>query len=89
MCGSKTEEMAGEWGRLHSEELCDLYPSPNIFRVIKSRRMTWAGHVPRIGEKNRGFREGNRKVGRRRHRSGDNIEMDLQEIERGTGMRLI
>jgi hypothetical protein len=43
--------VTGEWGRLHSEELNDLYSSPNIIRVIKSRIMRWAGHVARMGEK--------------------------------------
>jgi hypothetical protein len=48
--GPKRNEVTGEWGKLHSEELNDLYSSPNIVRVIKSRRMRWAGHVARIGE---------------------------------------
>jgi hypothetical protein len=48
--GSKRDEATGEWRRLHNEELNDLYSSPNIIRVIKSRRMGWAGHVARIGE---------------------------------------
>jgi len=43
------DEVTGDWRRLHNEELNDLYPSPNIVRVIKSRRMTWAGHVARMG----------------------------------------
>jgi hypothetical protein len=42
--------MTGEWRRLHKEELNDLYSSPNIIRVIKSRRMRWAGHIARVGE---------------------------------------
>jgi hypothetical protein len=46
----KKEEVAGSWRRLHSEELHNLYASPNIIRVIKSRRMRWAGHVARMGE---------------------------------------
>ena len=40
----------GEWRKLHNEELCDLYSLPNIVRVVKSRRMRWAGHVARMGE---------------------------------------
>ena len=46
--GSRREEVTGEWRRLHNEELNDLYSSPNIERVIKSRRMRWAGHVARF-----------------------------------------
>ena len=46
----RRDEVTGEWRRLHNEELNDLYSSPNIVRVIKSRRMRWAGHVPRMGE---------------------------------------
>jgi len=48
--GPRREEVTGEWRRLHNEELNDLYCSPNIVRVIKWRRMRWAGHVARIGE---------------------------------------
>ena len=46
----RRDEVTGEWRRLHNEELSDLSSSPNIVRVIKSRRMRWAGHVARIGE---------------------------------------
>jgi len=48
--GPRRDEVTGEWRRLYNEELSDLYSSPNIARVIKSRRMRWAGHVARMGE---------------------------------------
>jgi hypothetical protein len=54
--GPKRDEATGEWRRLHNEELNDLYSSPNIIRVIKSRRMGWAGHVARMGEKRGAYR---------------------------------
>ena len=71
---SRREEVTGEWMRLHNEELNDLYPSPNIVRVIKSRRMRWAGHVARMGEERGAYRvlvgkpEGKRPLGRHRRR---------------------
>ena len=77
--------------KLHNEELNDLYCSPNIVRVIKSRRMRWAGHVARM-EEGRGVHkvlvgkpEGQRPLGRPRHRWEDNIKMDLEEVGRGCG----
>ena len=48
--GPKRDEVTGEWRKLHNEELSDLYSLPNIVRVVKSRRMRWAGHVARMGE---------------------------------------
>jgi len=71
---------------LHNEELNDLYCSPNIVRVIKSRRMRWAGHVARMGEERGVYKllvgkpEGRRPLGRPRRRLVDNIRMDLQEV---------
>ena len=84
--GARRDEETGEWRRLHNEELNDLYSSPNIVRVIKSRRMRWAGHVARMGEERVVYRvlvgkpEGRRPLGRPRHRWADNIRMDLQEV---------
>jgi len=84
--GPRSDEVTGEWRRLHNEELNDLYCSPNIVRVIKSRRMRWAGHVARIGEERGVYRvlvgkpEGKRPLGRPRYRWVDNIRMDLQVV---------
>jgi hypothetical protein len=72
--GPKRDEATGDWRRLHNEELNGLYSSPNIIRVIKSRRLRWAGHIERMGEKrvaNRilvGRPEGRRPLGRSRRR---------------------
>jgi hypothetical protein len=54
--GPKRDEVTGEWRQLHNEELHDLYSSPNIIRIIKSRRMKLAGHVARMGEKRNAYR---------------------------------
>ena len=84
--GPRSDEVTGEWRRLHNEELNDLYCSPNIVRVIKSRRMRWVGHVARMGEERGVYRvlvgkpEGNRPMGRPRRRWVNNIRMDLQEV---------
>ena len=63
--GPRRDEVTGEWRRLHNEELNDFYSSPNIVRVIKSRRMRWAGHVAHMGEEMgcRGSWWGNRREG--------------------------
>jgi hypothetical protein len=49
--GPKRDEVTGEWRKLHNEELHDLYSSPSIIRIVKVRRMRWAGHVARMGGK--------------------------------------
>jgi hypothetical protein len=54
--GAKGDEVTGEWRRLHNKELHDLYSSPSIIRIIKSRRMRWDGHVARMGEKRNAYR---------------------------------
>jgi len=86
ICGAKGYEVIEEWRKLHNEELNDLYCSPNIVQVIKSRRMRWAGHVTCMGEGRGVYRvlvgkpEGKRPLGRPRCRWMDNIRMDLQEM---------
>jgi hypothetical protein len=83
--GPRREE-DGSWRKLHNDELHNLYSSPNIVRVIKSRRMRWAGHVARMGEERGVYRvlvgrpEGKRPLGRPRRRWEDNIKIDLGEI---------
>jgi hypothetical protein len=54
--GPKRDEVTGDWIKLHNEQLHDLYSSPSIIRIIKSRRMRWAGHVARMGEKRNVYR---------------------------------
>jgi hypothetical protein len=89
--GPKRDEVTGEWRKLQNKELNDLYSLPNIVRVVKSRRMKWAGHVLCMGE-DRGVHRvlvgrprGKRPLGRPRHRWEDNIKMDLLEIGGGHG----
>jgi len=84
--GPWMDEVMGEWRKLHNEELNDLYSSPNIVQVIKSRSMRWAGHVARMGEERGVYRvlvgkpKGKRPLGRPRRTGVDNIRMDLQEV---------
>jgi hypothetical protein len=83
--GPKSEEN-GLWRKLHNDELHSLCSSLNIVRVIKSRRLRWAGHVAHMGEGNGAYRvligrpEGKRPLGRPRCRWEDNINMDIREI---------
>jgi hypothetical protein len=94
---SKRNEVTGEWRKLHNEELHDLYSSPTIVRVIKSRIMRWAGHVARMGKESGVYRvfvgkpEGKRPLGRPRSRWEDNIKTDFQEVGCGlwTGLSWI
>jgi hypothetical protein len=87
---AKRDEVTGRWRKLHNEEHRDLYSSPNIIRMMKWKRMRWAGHVARMGEKRNAHRllvgtpEGKRPLGRRRRRWVDNIRMDLGEIGWGS-----
>jgi hypothetical protein len=86
--GPKRDEVIGEWGILNSEKLNDLYCSPNVFRIIKSRRMR-LGHVASMRERRGVYRvlvvkpEGKRQLGRPRRRWEDNIKMYLQEWDGG------
>ena len=81
--GPRMYEVTGEWRKLHNDELNDLYSSPNIVRVTKSRRMRWAGHVARMGEERGVYRvlvekpEGWRPLGRPRRKWVDNIRIDV------------
>jgi hypothetical protein len=79
--GTKRDEVTGEWRKLHNEELLDLHSSPSIIRIIKSRRMRWAGHVARMGEKRNAYRLFvGKRPGRPRCSWVDNIRMDLGEV---------
>jgi hypothetical protein len=84
--GPKRDGVTGGWRKVHNEELHDLYSSPSIIRIIKWRRVRWAWHVARMGEKRNVYRllvgkpEGKRPLGSPRRRWMDNIKMDLLEI---------
>jgi len=79
-------EVKWMWRKLHNEELNDMYSSPNIVRVIKTRRMRWVGNVALMGDRKGVYRvlvgkpEGKRPLGRPRRRWEDKIKMDLQEV---------
>jgi hypothetical protein len=85
----KRDEVTGEWRKLHNEELHDLYSSPSTIRIMKARRLRWAGHVARMREKRNACRllvgkpEVKRPLGRPRRRWLDNIWIDLVEVEWG------
>jgi hypothetical protein len=87
-------EVTGDWRKLHSEELHNLYLSPNIIRQIKSRRMRWAGHVARMGEEKKVYRvlvgkpKGKLPLGRPRRRWEDGIRLDRMEIGWGSVERI-
>jgi hypothetical protein len=87
--GQKRVEVTGGWRKLHNEELHNLYSSPNIIRMMKSRMMRWAGHVARVGANRNTYRILERKPGRNRplrrprRRWVDNIKMDLKDIRWG------
>jgi hypothetical protein len=78
------DEVIGGWRKLHNEELHNSYFSPSIIRIIKSRRMRWAGHVEQMGmivyRILVGKPEGKRPLGRPRRSWEDNMKMDLTEI---------
>jgi hypothetical protein len=90
--GPKKDEVRGEWRKLHSGELHNLYSSPDIIRRIKSRRMRWAGHVARMGGGTNlhrllvGKPEEKIPLRRPRRRWEDGIRMDLREVAWGGGV---
>jgi hypothetical protein len=92
--GPKWVEITGRCRELHNEKLYDFYPSPNIFLVIKLRRMRWTEHVARMGDRRGAYRalvgrlDGKRSFGRSRYRWEHKIEMDLPEIGWGHGLYL-
>jgi hypothetical protein len=84
--GPMRDEVTGEWKKLHTEDLHNLYSSPVAIRHIKPRRMRWAGYVARMGEEGKVYKvlagksKGKRPLGRPRHRWENRIKMDFREI---------
>jgi hypothetical protein len=84
--GPKRDDVTGDWRKLHSEELHNLYSSQNIIRQIKSRRMSWAGHAALMGEERKVYKvlvgkpEGKKPLGMPRRRWEDGIRTDLGKI---------
>jgi ribosomal protein L34 len=84
--GSKTDDVTGQWRRLHNEELYALYSSPNIIHVIKSRRMRKAGYIARMGTSRGAYGvlvrkpEGRRPLGRPTRRWEENFKMVLRQV---------
>jgi hypothetical protein len=82
----KRDEMTGEWRKLHNEELRDLYSSPSLIRIFKSKWIRWAGHVAGMGKNRNAYRllvgkpEGKKPLGRPGRRWVDNIRMDLGKV---------
>jgi hypothetical protein len=82
--GPKSDEVTEKWRRLHNEELYALYSSPNVIRIIKSRRLRWAGYIARMGDRRGAYRvlvgkpERRRPLGRPRRRWEYNIKTDLR-----------
>jgi hypothetical protein len=87
--GPKRDEVTGKWRKLHSEEVHNLYSSPDIIRQVQSRRMGWAGHVACMGEESKVYKvlvgkpKGKIPLGRPRRRWEDGIRMDRREIGLG------
>ena len=90
--GPKMDEVTEKWRKLRNEELYDLSSSLNIILVIKSRRMSWAGHVARMEGRRHAYRclvgrvEGKRPLGRHKRRWEDNIKMHLEKVGWGRGL---
>jgi hypothetical protein len=86
------DEVTGEWRKLHNKEVNDLHSSPNIIRMVKSRRNRWVGYVAHTGERRDAYRvlvgktEGKRRLGRPGRRREDNIKMELQEVGWSNGL---
>jgi hypothetical protein len=84
--GPKRDEVTGEWIKLHNEELRELYSSPSLVTLFRSKRMSWACHLSRMGEKRNAYRllvkmaVGKRQLSRQSRRWMDNIRTDLREV---------